>query len=328
MSCRKHTFACRLGDSCGLRRRQILFVSLGLPARPVSYHILLAIPSGLPLRTHELIMQLVFERLHLSAFMLVDRTLAQMFAFGYQSALVIDVLDSSTEVSVVIDSVVEQPAKVRTQIGEHDLDVYLAYLLLQANSDLPALLSPSQALSGPALKDGLLRIIRWLKINQCIAFASESLGLHAEKPAAEVLVQPDDEEQAEEQMLSKAAAQLAQGKTAIHQTAQREAATVQVPHPFSTALPAIAIGPERHRYAEPLFDPSLLEAIPAFGDGRRKEFDALALERKSASVIDAALQSLNALDVNRRNIPVHSVVVTGRVAATPGRRDLLYSVIG
>lgn len=103
---------------------------------------------------------------------------------------------------------------------------------------------------------------------------------------------------------------------------------LSIPNPVSTSLPNIVIGNERNRYAEPLFDPSVLLAAAS-----SRSADADAAEMQSAKekaygpslgeVVNAAVMRIPEAD--KRAALWENVVVTGSMARVKGFAPALIS---
>lgn len=262
--------------------RYALFTALALPTRPLGYHFMFLFPASLSLDEKELLTQLLFEKLHLSAVMMFDRPTAVLYASGLISGLVIDVFPKSTELSLIADN--DTLLQLSNPLGEDDCDAWLAHLLLRANPSLPALLNPSSPLAehSDALHSALRRLIQVLKRSNAIAFASDLVTV--QRPSKQEQPPPDlDSAQAPptqapqeegsndmteaimsgnvDKLINKKKPTAANGETAPDGDAEQsgpDAGIFHAPHPLNTSLPPIPVGPERHRWAEPLFDPTLL----------------------------------------------------------------------
>lgn len=289
-------------------------------------------------------MQLFFEQLHLSAVMMVDRAVAQTYACNQISALVIDLMEHSVEISVVHNNIIAQQSKLRSHVGSMDLDRYLAHLLLQHNSQLPSLLSISDP---EKLQAALLKIVKWLKDNDCIHFRSSLLDLNMDEEEGEEA----DAEEGQDAMADVAKALVAGNvkKVLMEKNNQKQAsnsaapqadpgksASVNVPHPTQSSLLPIPIGPERHRWAEPLFDPALLSNV-------RLPYAPIEMERKMANLTDVASESLRSLSQSRtstsqardtsnangaESLPWENVVVTGQSSLVKGMNNDYEAVMG
>jgi actin-related protein 9 len=317
--------------------RHVLFTSLGLPARPIMHSFAISTPPRLPITARERFVQLCFEKLFMPGLTLLEPDVCQLYAHGLISGLVLDVGRTHSTASAVFDSIPVAGATVFSPMGTEDLDKYLAHLLLQANPDLPTVLSDSSTpLAPPALGDALLNIVQSLKADEdTILFASDKLNLGlVESSSAGPTAAADQEEELDDvakvvatgklnKFTSKAKKNKANGGGG---GGTPESDTVTVPHPLSASLPAVTIGPERHRYAEPLFDPSVLAGVPAlFSAGGRPEdktYTNVQLENKAFSLPEAAAAVVRTLEPARRTLAWEHLVVTGDLALIKGKQTV------
>ena len=290
-----------------------------MPARPIGYYVAVGLPPGLPLDTYELLTQLLFEQLHVPALLLCERPLLALYACGVMSGVVVDLGRTTTDVSVVHDGKVLGSCTVRCQVGEDDLDTYTSALLLRAQPTLAASLGrDGTPLSGPALRVAMRRIIDALKSGGHISFASIELGLSVrdgQGNRATDTVDPDTDPEQDSAEITDVAAALASGKVkrlfGKGSDAKRKkfarcndpADIVQIPHPLDPSLPPVAIGPERHRYAEPLFEPWLLA---------RAHFPMVEMERRAMSLTEAMMRATALVEPALRATVWSNFAVTSR----------------
>lgn len=294
--------------------RYALFTCLGLPTRPLGYHILFLFPASLSLGEREVMTQILFEKLHLSALMMFDRPTAQLYAAGYVSGLVLDVGRSSTQMTFLADNDIALQSS--TPLGEADCDNYLAHLIQQTN---PAILS---TLQDPSAKhDALLKIVHSLKLRNAIHFDSELVQLpqtngHDQPPPPDLESAQAPPLQTEEDSGANDVTQaLMQGKEAAGEGQAEEAeadsnpAVVTVTHPLDPSLPPISIGPERHRWAEPLFDASLLLQCGCTPEQLHTKLDLIQAVQTAVKALPTALPQ------HMRHSTVWEHVVLGGYAA-------------
>lgn len=198
-----------------------------------------------------------------------DRPTAMLYAAGLLSGLVIDIFPRSTELCFIADNNIV--TQLSNPFGEDECDAFLSHLLLQANPSLPSLLRPTDPLEGEALQSAMRRLIFSLKRSNAIAFVSDLVKVRhqaeqvpgdldsAQAPPVEA--QDEGSNEVTQALMSGQLDNYIQkgGKESANQPVQAESnAPFNVAHPLDTSLPPIPIGPERHRWAEPLFDPTLL----------------------------------------------------------------------
>jgi actin-related protein 9 len=291
------------------------------------HYFAIATPPRLPITTRERFVQLCFEKFFIPGLTVLERDVCQLYAHGLISGLVLDIGRTHSTVSAVFDSIPIAGASVWSPLGTEDLDKYLAHLILQANPDLPTVLSSdsSEPLVPPALGDVLLSIVQSLKAGEdTILFASDKLNLGlVEASFAGATVDQDEELDDVAKVvatgkLNKFTSKAKKSKASGGENANPEPDTVTVPHPLSASLPAITVGPERHRYAEPLFDPSILADVPALFNTGNKAYTHIELENKAFSLPDAAAAVVRMLEPVRRTMAWEHLVVTGDLAPIKG----------
>ena len=276
-----------------------------MPPRPVNYLFLLSHPATLALSAHEELARIFFEQLGVSNLLLVERPLTQLYSCAALSGIVAEVLPRSTDVTPIYETATLYPSIARCEIGEQDCDDYLARLLVQTNPNLPGQLA-QPALEGDALHQALLRIVAIIKAGDYIKYVGPS------QLAASQAGMPAEEE--EEEGITDVAKALASGKVNKLLSTNGGDAGVEViadgdrlriPNPISPGMAPIEIGPERHSYADPLFDPSLLGADFA----------------SAASFPETIASAVRAVTEPEKRIALwESIVFTGGIACIRGGR--------
>lgn len=311
----------------------MLSVGLGLPLKPVNYMFLVTLPAALAPSTHEYLTQIFFENLFASNLLIITRPELQMYSCASLSSIVVDVGPEDTDVSVIYDTQLHRPSSLRCQVGERDCDEYLIGLMLQANPELPSQLCAEEGqtpLTTAQVYDTLRPVVHQLKrgdyirCNPNVILSGAAADGSAKGRAIPAGAMPDDDE--EEEGITDVAKAIASGKVnkllnigsaddGIE--VNNETDEIIVPHPTARgSRPAIAIGPERYRYAEPLFEPGVLKILPE--DSWRRQ-----VKQNAASV-----QEIVAAAVTRYPNPEHkatlweSVIFTGGLAVVKGERSI------
>ena len=298
-----------------VRSSSVLTQGLGLSARPINYMFLVTHAPDLEPSSQELLIQLFFEQLGISNLLLVERPLAALYSCASLSGVVIDVGPRSTAVTVIHETQIHHPGMMSCPVGEEDCDEHLARLLVESNPQLPAQL----AVEGDALQRALLSIVKTLKDGDYIKYASSgqagAVGAGVAAGQAGNGTAPDEEEEEEEEGITDVAKALASGKAnKIIAAGQASASGVivlegdgdqlSVPNPTDPTLPPLTVGPERHRYAEPLFNanvpPLSKQGLPNLPE-----------------TVARAVQTVPELD--KRGDIWSSVVLTGGVSLIRGR---------
>ena len=87
-------------------------------------------PPSLPLPTQALYTQLVFERLNVPGFSIVPSPLAAIFALGVTTGILLHISRTTSEISIIVDSVVRWECCVSVQVGQADCEAWFEGLLM------------------------------------------------------------------------------------------------------------------------------------------------------------------------------------------------------
>ncbi|ORY99456.1 actin family [Syncephalastrum racemosum] len=110
--------------------QHILFKELGISKARNEHAVLLAIPVDWTKDDQERITQIFFEHLNVPGIYIVHQPLLSLYGCGSVSGLVIDVGHDTTDVSPVMDSLVQTQACIRIPIAGQHFDQYLLELML------------------------------------------------------------------------------------------------------------------------------------------------------------------------------------------------------
>lgn len=188
-------------------------------------------------------------------------------AAGVINAVVLDIgaKGEGSEVSVVTESQVYESATLRFALDEGNLDDWVSLQLLLEEPKLPMLLSPDAELSQQELIMALRMIIASLKEGDVIAFSAPLVGNGS---SSALPIDEDGSFDVAKVMVEGKVDKIIGKKEKKGKEKKGDADGgdfVEVPHPLNGDLEPLQIGPARHRYLEPLFQPSLLaELAPSF----------------------------------------------------------------
>ena len=84
-------------------RKYVLFTGLHVRRVQNEYSVLLSLFSRLPRHTYERTDQIIFDRFNMAAFSILDRHMAQLYAVGALSVVVIDIGDTVTDVTPIYE---------------------------------------------------------------------------------------------------------------------------------------------------------------------------------------------------------------------------------
>ena len=270
--------------------------------------VLLSFPPGLSRDAYEHICQIFFERFNVSALSILDRPLAQFYAATVSGAepngVVIDVGQYYTDITPVYEGYIVHGACMTVGYGIADCEQYLAYLLLSNQSLVSTLSPPENPLSPDELRATLVQVSRQVWQEGLVKVLAEGEAADIEDEGvtdiAAVVVAGKEKAVIESGMKKRAnakasAAELARAK----EIEALDLVTIQL------GEKSLTLGKERHRFCEPLFDPSLLKAIPG-------------LPRNSAEESIRSLQSavghaVALTDVDSRQYIWQGLFVTGEL---------------
>lgn len=290
------------------RRRHILSTRLLLAAKPVNYMFLVALPPTFSSAGREEVSRIFFETLGISNLILVERAVVQLYSCASLTGVVVDVGQRYTDISVIRETVLHAPSTLVCDIGEEDCDAYLAHVLLQANPALvDALLPKGQPSRHAAAVEALRPIITALKEGEYLKYSATTDG------SGNTIVDEEDEG------ITDVAKAIATGKVnkLLSNNGQNsgiiegpEGDILVVPHPTDPTADSLRIGPERHRYADPLFNPRVLAIVA------KPETSAKKDSRPLAETVAAAVKRLPVLE-DRVDV-WQSIVFTGGLARVKG----------
>lgn len=263
MVCFIATLRCKL--ELNISRKHILFAKFGLKRIQMESPILLTLPHGLPRSTHERVSQIFFERFNAAAMSILERPLAHMYAANVLSGLVIDIGDAQTDITPIYECAVLHSCCDSMPVGLRDCEAYLAHLFrLNVHNHQPSVvdtLSPPNAPLPPEELDRqLLELARqvWQEGHVKITEAEAIIGEEEEGVTniAAVLVAGKEKAVIETNMKKR---QNAKASAAEQARAKEIEALDLVQVEFRGKQ--VMVGKERHRFLEPLWDPSLLKAV-------------------------------------------------------------------
>lgn len=269
---------------------------------------MLSIVTGLPRDAYERICQIFFERFNVAGFAILDRPMAQHFAVisGMQlSGVVVDIDLDHSDVTPIADGFPVHVARTAVPVGLNDCVAYLAHLL-RANTSVTSALSPADAPLAPEqLQAALLALARQVWAGGLVRVLAEGeaardLEDEGVTDIAAIVVAGKERAVIESGMKRK---QNAKALPAEQARAKEMEALDLVTIEFEGK--EVTIGKERHRFCEPLFDPSLLEGIP--GVQAKEPQDLLR------PLQNAVGEAVNKTDVDQRNYIWQGLFVTGAI---------------
>ncbi|KAI0334518.1 actin-like ATPase domain-containing protein [Cubamyces sp. BRFM 1775] len=288
--------------------KYVLFNQLGLRRAQMESPVMLSVVASLSRDAYERICQIFFERFNVAGFAILDRPMAQFYAVisGLQlSGVVVDIDLEHTDVTPVADGFPIHLARTVVPIGLNDCLVYLAHLF-RSNTSVMSTLSPADSpLSEEALQEALVALARHVWESGLIKVLAEGeaardLEDEGVTDIAAIVVAGKERAVIESGMKRK---QNAKAQPAEQARAKEMEALDLVATEFRGK--ELTLGKERHRFCEPLFEPSLLDGIPGV---KEKEPKDLRLPLQTA-VGEAVAKT----EVDQRNYIWQGLFVTGAI---------------
>lgn len=246
-------------------RKYILFNQLQLRRVQMESPVLLTFAPGLSRDAYERISQIFFERFNVAALSILERPMAQFYSATISgtdpNGVVIDVGQHYTDVTPIYEGFVIHGARTTVDYGISDCEQYLAHLLLSNPSVVATLSPPEDPLSPEELRATLVDVARQIWEEGLVKVLAEGEAADIEEEGvtdiAAVVVAGKEKAVIESGMKKRASAKASAAELA--RAKEIEALDLVTMHFREKSL---TLGKERHRFCEPLFDPSLLRAIP------------------------------------------------------------------
>ncbi|TCD65908.1 hypothetical protein EIP91_002023 [Steccherinum ochraceum] len=243
--------------------KHVLFNQLQLRRIQMESPVLLSMMPGLSRDSYERVSQMFFERFNVAGFAVLDRPMAQFYATitGQDlSGVVIDVGQDYTDITPIHDGFPVHNARTSLKYGINDCERYLAYLLRSNQGVVSALSPPEKELSPDELDQVLVELSRHIWKEGLVKVLAEGEAADIEEEGvtdiAAVLVAGKEKAVIESGMKKRANAKA----TAAEQARAREIEALDLITVQFREL-SLTLGKERHRFCEPLFDPTLLSAV-------------------------------------------------------------------
>ncbi|KIL00735.1 hypothetical protein PAXRUDRAFT_7955 [Paxillus rubicundulus Ve08.2h10] len=282
--------------------KHIIFNKLQIKRTQNESPVMLSIAPGLSRDSSERICQIFFERFNVAGFAILERPMAQIYATGQLSGVVVDIGYERTDISPVYDGFMIHSARSGTCLGIRDCEIYLANLL-RSNHSVMAASSPSDSPRDPvAVQKFLLDFVKYV-------WSEGHIRVPSDGQIAEVL---------EDEGVTDIAAVLVAGKEkAVIEAGTKKKATAKASAAEQARAKeiealdlitvqfrdhSITLGKERHRFCEPLFDPTLLKMLP-LNDVNESEHPL--------SLQDAVGFSVSRTEVDQRQYIWQGLFVTG-----------------
>lgn len=294
-----------------------MFSRLQLRRTLNEFPVLLAIPKPLSVPAYQILTQVFFERFNVAAFSVNDRAVCQIFATSQATGTVVDVDEYTTDITCLIEGIIQPGATTSIPIGVQDCLRHLANIL-STNPNLVNAFSPQDAPLPPdELRQKFLRLAEYLFQNG-----------HVAPPATASVVAPTNTEggNGDDDPSANLASILVAGKekalieaNSKKKTARGAGAAEREKEKERQALDLIdvdfegkkiTLGRERHRMCEPLLDSDWVKN--AVRSGMKDDLTC-------ATIPQAMVTMTRDMDVGIRQTVWEVVQVTGKLTAASSK---------
>ena len=286
-------------------RKYLLFDKLQRRRIQNESPVLLSITLGASRETYERICQVFFERFNVAGFCILERPMTQLYAANSLSGVVVDIGDDETEITPIYEGFIVHPAHGSVALGVRHCQNYLAHLLRSNQNVISALSPPSNPLDPEALHATLLELVKQLWKDGTIKVPSDGETAVAEDEGvtdiAAVLVAGREKAVIESGMKKKATAKA----SAAEQARAREIEALDL-ITVQFRGHSLTLGKERHRFCEPLYDPSLLDGVPGIVNSNLDAEKPLPLQEAVGNLVNQA-------EVDQRQYIWQGLFVTGDI---------------
>lgn len=299
-------------------RKYALFRQLQRRRTQMESPVILSIANGLSRATYESISQIFFERFNSAGLAILERPIGQLYAANGLSGIVVDIGQEKTDITPIYEGYINHSAVVTTDVGINDCHHYLAQILRSNQSVMSTLSSPDAPLDPATLQITLLALVHQIYDEGLIKVPSDGETAIPDDDGitdiAAILVAGKEKAVIESGMKKKATIRA----SATEQARAREKEAMDlVTVEFQGK--SLTLGKERHRFCEPLFDPTLLEGIL----GHKTK----SLDEKPVPLQDAVALAINQTEIDQRQYIWGGLFVTGDVTRYVKGERVSYSRI-
>jgi len=287
-----------------LCRKYVLFTGLQRKRVQNESPVLLSIPVGLSRDAYEKVCQIFFERFNVAGFGILERPMAQIYSTISLSGVVVDVDYDKSDITPIYEGFIVHPGTVTTSVGINDCQRYLANRLKSNQSVMAAISPPESPLESDALNSALLAFVEQIWKDGHIKIPSDGETAIVEDEGitdiAAIVVAGKEKAVIESGMKKKQSQkQSAEQQARAREIEAMDLITVQFKEK------SITLGKERHRFCEPLFDPTLV--------GKVESSDTRTLYLSLQEAVDRAIRQT---DVDQQQYIWQGVLVTGDLTKT------------
>lgn len=284
--------------------KHVLFSQLQLRRVLMESPVLFSIQAGLSRDAHERLCQIFFERFNVAGFAILERPMAQFYAAiagNDLSGVVVDIGQDYTDITPILDGFIVQRARESLPYGISHCERYLAYLLRSSPGVMNALFPPSgEPITPEAQESTLVELAHHIWQEGLVKVLAEGEAADIEEEGitdiAAVLVAGKEKAVIESGMKKRQNAKA----TAAEQARAREIEAMDLVTVEFRGL-SLTLGKERHRFCEPLFDPTLLTNIPG------------AYKDTMMPLASAVGHAVSKVEVDNRQYVWQGLLVTGDI---------------
>jgi len=288
-------------------RKYILFTRLQRRRVQNESPVLFSFPCGASRDTYERICQIFFERFNVAGFAILERPIAQLYAGNSLSGVVVDIGEESTDITPIYEGFIIHHTRTSVPLGIKHCIAYVASLLRANQFVMNALSPPENPLSPEALQMALLELVEQLWKDDHIKIPSDGETAVPEDEGVmdiAAIVVAGKEKAVIESNLKKKTAQ--SKPTEADKKREREIEAMDlITVQFRDR--SLTIGKERHRFCEPLFDPSLLAGLDVANTLNADDNKPLL------TLQEAVGNAVNQTDVDQRQYIWQGLFVTGDI---------------
>ncbi|EMD38882.1 hypothetical protein CERSUDRAFT_151620 [Gelatoporia subvermispora B] len=290
--------------------KYVLFNQLQLRRAQMESPVMLSVFSNLSRDAYERICQIFFERFNVAGFGIVERPTAQFYAAASGTSLsgiVVDIDRDAIDITPIADGFPVHNARTTLAYGLGHCERYLAHVLRANQAVITALSPPDAPLSDDALHAALLDLARHIWQEDLIKVLAEGeaardLEEEGVTDIAAVLVAGKEKAVIESGMKKRATAKA----SAAEQARAKEIEALDLVTVEFRGL-SLTVGKERHRFCEPLFDPTLLASLPGV---QQPEDPYVSLRPLQTAVAEAVAHT----EIDHRAYIWQGLFVTGEIS--------------
>lgn len=253
--------------------------------------------AGISRDSYSRISQIFFERFNVAGFSILPRPMAQLYAANTLNGVVVDIGYDRTDVTPIYEGFIVERARAATGLGIKDCQTYLAHLLRSNQSVVAAVADEDPS----TLQQTMLDLAKKIWEDGLVKVPSDGQTIEAVDDdgvtdIAAIVVAGREKQVIEAGTKKKATAKA----SAAEQARAKEVEALDLVT-VEFRGHTLTLGKERHRFCEPLFDPTLLRGLNEVYDEELR------------SVQDVVGHSVTLVEVDLRQYVWAGLFVTGEL---------------